>query len=279
MASEATYCYTYDVFLSFKSKETRKNFTGHLYQALTQSGIHTFSHDYDLPIGSDITKEIPKAIQESMVFIIVFSKEYVSSSQCLDELVRILDSKGQLVLPVYYSIDLAKLHQETEIFIGCGLVEYDVDIKKAKRWHPALTQVANLSGWDLQNISKGYLFGTTFNSLHTNVSSSIVCPRLVALFTKVVSFVVKASIVSSSFMCSISKSDLSVCNLACSLTGMPFENQIPVKTYEDLSEGIVHYTTGLPLVLEVLGASLYGRTRRKLWVSTLKKLKNIPPYQ
>lgn len=58
-----------------------------------------------------------------------------------------------------------------------------------------------------------------------------------------------------------------------------FRKPNPVKTYQDLSEGIVHYTTGLPLALEVLGASLYGRTRRKLWVSTLKKLKNIPPYQ
>ncbi|GKD78918.1 hypothetical protein Tco_1341539 [Tanacetum coccineum] len=60
-----------------------------------------------------------------------------------------------------------------------------------------------------------YLSGTTFNSLRTSVSSSIVCPRLAALFTKVVSFVVKVSMVSSSFMCSNSNSDLSVCNLAC----------------------------------------------------------------
>nr|GEY08196.1 ribonuclease H-like domain-containing protein [Tanacetum cinerariifolium] len=43
----------------------------------------------------------------------------------------------------------------------------------------------------------------------------LLCVRLAALFTKVVSFVVKVSIVSSSFMCSISKSDLSVCNLDC----------------------------------------------------------------
>nr|GEY75072.1 hypothetical protein [Tanacetum cinerariifolium] len=59
-----------------------------------------------------------------------------------------------------------------------------------------------------------YLSGTAFNNLRTNVSSSIVCPRLTALFTKVVSFVVKASIVTSSFMCSISNSDLRVCNRA-----------------------------------------------------------------
>lgn len=155
MASESTYCFTYDVFLSFKGKDTRKNFTGHLYQALIRSGIRTFRHDYDLPIGSDITKEIPKAIQESRVFIIVFSKEYVSSSHSLDELVNILDyceyTKGQLLLPVYYNIDLANVREQTKTF-GCGSA---VDVNKAERWHAALTQVANLSGWDLQNISKG----------------------------------------------------------------------------------------------------------------------------
>nr|GFA37761.1 UvrD-like helicase, ATP-binding domain, P-loop containing nucleoside triphosphate hydrolase [Tanacetum cinerariifolium] len=65
------------------------------------------------------------------------------------------------------------------------------------------------------SLNHRYLSGTAFNSLRTSASSSIVCPRLAALFTKVVSFVVKVSIVSSSFMCSISKSNLSVYNLAC----------------------------------------------------------------
>ena len=85
----------------------------------------------------------------------MFSKEYASSSHCLDELVNILDycndTKGQLLLPVYYNIDLANMREQTETF-GCGS---DVDVNKAERWHVALTQVANLSGWDLQNISKG----------------------------------------------------------------------------------------------------------------------------
>nr|GEW95164.1 SNF2 domain-containing protein CLASSY 3-like [Tanacetum cinerariifolium] len=59
-----------------------------------------------------------------------------------------------------------------------------------------------------------YLSGTTFNSFRTRVLSYIVCPRFAALFVKVVSFVAKVSIVSSSFMCSISNSDLRVCNRA-----------------------------------------------------------------
>ncbi|KAI9215660.1 hypothetical protein POPTR_T002968v4 [Populus trichocarpa] len=33
----------YDVFLSFRGEDTRKTFTDHLYTALVQAGIHTFS--------------------------------------------------------------------------------------------------------------------------------------------------------------------------------------------------------------------------------------------
>nr|GEY97302.1 PI-PLC X domain-containing protein At5g67130 [Tanacetum cinerariifolium] len=50
---------------------------------------------------------------------------------------------------------------------------------------------------------------------HVSAWAMLECTRLAALFTKVVSFPVKVLIVSSSFMGSISKSDLSVCNLAC----------------------------------------------------------------
>nr|GEY33976.1 hypothetical protein [Tanacetum cinerariifolium] len=66
-----------------------------------------------------------------------------------------------------------------------------------------------------------YLSGTAFNSFRTRVSSSIVCPRFAALFEKVVSFVAKVSIVSSSFMCSISNSDLRVYNRACCTLSSP----------------------------------------------------------
>lgn len=155
MAS-STSRYTYDVFLSFRAKDTRKNFIDHLYVALTQSGIHTFRHDYELPIGKDISLEIPKAIQESRVSIIVFSKNYASSDRCLNELVNILDCKdynGQLVIPVYYKVDSVNVREQSGTF-GCGFGKIE-EIKNAERWQAALARVANLSGWDLQNIANG----------------------------------------------------------------------------------------------------------------------------
>ncbi|KAI9072285.1 hypothetical protein K1719_045746 [Acacia pycnantha] len=47
----STVQWEYEVFLSFAGKETRLNFTGHLYEALTRSGIRCFRDDVDLPKG------------------------------------------------------------------------------------------------------------------------------------------------------------------------------------------------------------------------------------
>ena len=45
----------YDVFLSFRGEDTRKNFTDHLYTALQNAGIHTFRDDDELPKGEEIS--------------------------------------------------------------------------------------------------------------------------------------------------------------------------------------------------------------------------------
>nr|GEZ20791.1 hypothetical protein [Tanacetum cinerariifolium] len=71
-----------------------------------------------------------------------------------------------------------------------------------------------------------YLSGTAFNSLQTKVESSNMCPKPAALFARVVSFAVKVSIVSSSFICNNSNSDLSVCNLACWTLSSPTDVQM-----------------------------------------------------
>ncbi|KAM7516039.1 hypothetical protein LguiA_005622 [Lonicera macranthoides] len=44
----------YQVFLSFRGKDTRKTFTDHLYTALVQAGIHTFKDEHELKRGEHI---------------------------------------------------------------------------------------------------------------------------------------------------------------------------------------------------------------------------------
>uniref|UniRef100_A0A2N9FN27 ADP-ribosyl cyclase/cyclic ADP-ribose hydrolase n=1 Tax=Fagus sylvatica TaxID=28930 RepID=A0A2N9FN27_FAGSY len=85
--------YVYDVFLSFRGQDTRNNFTDHLYKALNDRGIVTFRDDEELERGESISFELLRAIEESKISVIVFSRNYASSSWCLDELVKIMECR------------------------------------------------------------------------------------------------------------------------------------------------------------------------------------------
>nr|KYP49933.1 TMV resistance protein N [Cajanus cajan] len=93
--------YTYDVFLSFRGEDTRYGFTGNLYSALSRRGIFTFFDDDALRKGEEINPSLRKAIQESRISIIVFSKNYASSTFCLDELVHILECYTKWIWPLH----------------------------------------------------------------------------------------------------------------------------------------------------------------------------------
>jgi hypothetical protein len=83
---------SFDVFLSFRDENTRKNFIVHLPEALCQNGIHTFTDD-KLRSRDEISLTLTKDIEESKILIIVFSKNYTSSIWCLDVLIKILECR------------------------------------------------------------------------------------------------------------------------------------------------------------------------------------------
>ncbi|KAK7379742.1 hypothetical protein VNO78_34432 [Psophocarpus tetragonolobus] len=155
------YTFTYDVFLSFRGIDTRYGFTGNLYKALYDKGIHTFFDDQELPTGDQITSALEKAIEESRIFIIVFSENYASSSFCLNELVYILKfskQKGLLVLPIFYMVEPSDVRHHKGSF-GKALANHEKKFKAEKekldRWKKALHEVANLSGKHFKN-REGY---------------------------------------------------------------------------------------------------------------------------
>ena len=139
----------YDVFLSFRGKDTRDGFTSHLYQALCDKGFNTFIDD-NLQRGEEISAELLKAIEFSMISIIVFSENYASSSWCLDELVKILQCRknGQLVLLVFYRVDPSEVHKQKRKF-GEVLAKHEENFKdnigKVQSWRAALNEVGKLS--------------------------------------------------------------------------------------------------------------------------------------
>ncbi|KAJ6964667.1 disease resistance protein RUN1-like [Populus alba x Populus x berolinensis] len=151
----------YDVFLSFRGEDTRKTFTDHLYTALVQAGIHTFRDDDELLRGEEISGHLLRAIQESKISIVVFSKGYASSRWCLNELVEILKCKnrktGQIVLPIFYDIDPSYVRKQNGSFAEAFVKhEERFEEKLVKEWRKALEETGNLSGWNLNDMANGH---------------------------------------------------------------------------------------------------------------------------
>ncbi|KAL9437500.1 hypothetical protein AB3S75_023379 [Citrus x aurantiifolia] len=140
----------YDVFLSFKGEDTRDNITSHLYSALSQKGVETFI-DNDLKRGDEISQSLVDAIEASSISIIIFSESYASSSWCLDELLRILECKtnyGQIVIPVFYRVDPSHVRKQSGNF-GDSFSKLEEQFPdRMQTWRIALTEAANLSGFD-----------------------------------------------------------------------------------------------------------------------------------
>ncbi|RDX93755.1 TMV resistance protein N, partial [Mucuna pruriens] len=147
----------YDVFLSFRGEDTRENFISHLHEALMQKKVETYI-DYRLQKGDEISPELMKAIEDSHVSVVILSKNYASSKWCLEELSKILEYKknqGQIVIPVFYNIDPSHVRKHT----GSYKKAFGKHKREARlnKWKAALTEVANLAGWDSRNRTESEL--------------------------------------------------------------------------------------------------------------------------
>ncbi|KAK2367518.1 disease resistance protein RUN1 [Trifolium repens] len=157
--SSFSYGFTYDVFLNFRGIDTRYGFTGNLYRALFEGGVHTFIDDRELNGGDEIKQSLVTAIEESRIFIPVFSVNYASSSFCLDELVHIMKcfkTKGCLVLPIFYDVEPTHVRHQTgsygeaiamhEKVFKKNREKYNDNMVRLRQWKMALNQASNLSG-------------------------------------------------------------------------------------------------------------------------------------
>ncbi|KAK2986105.1 hypothetical protein RJ640_024604 [Escallonia rubra] len=148
----------YDVFLSFRGADTRNNFVDHLYDALIRRSVHTFKDDEQLETGMSIPLELLRAIQESMFAIVVFSRNYATSSWCLDELVKIMECRnltGLTVIPVFYQVEPSVIRYQTGSFAD-AFAKHEVRCKeKVPGWRKALIEVTSISGLDVSNTANG----------------------------------------------------------------------------------------------------------------------------
>ena len=147
----------YEVFLSFRGEDTRYSFTDHLYDALVDKGIVTFRDDEELEMGRPIKPELLDAIETSRMAVIILSRNYASSSWCLEELAKIVECMkegGMRVLPVFYYLDPSVVRYQKGSF-AVAFAKHEKRFKENKEmvqtWRAALREVADLSGRHLKD--------------------------------------------------------------------------------------------------------------------------------
>ncbi|XP_019167597.1 PREDICTED: protein SUPPRESSOR OF npr1-1, CONSTITUTIVE 1-like [Ipomoea nil] len=174
--SSSTPKFTYDVFLSFRGEDTRKNIVDHLYHWLKQKGLHTFKDDERLEKGQPIAPTLLQAIQESRFAVVVFSMTYASSAWCLDELVKIMECReklNQVVVPIFYDIDPSHVRKQTGRSFEEAFAKHEENFTddnegkaKVERWRKALTEAGNIAGHHLQ--------GDKYNGFETKCIEAVI---------------------------------------------------------------------------------------------------------
>ncbi|CAN1167966.1 Disease resistance protein RUN1 [Linum perenne] len=145
--------YSYHVYLSLRGKDVGKGFGDHLYTGLEQAGFHTFRDDDEIVRREELDIELQKAMQESKLFLIVFSKDYASSTWCLDQLVKIMVLRRSLhcmVVPIFY-VDPMLVSDQTDSYAAAFASHEELFKDKADIWRAALREVSDLGGMVLQD--------------------------------------------------------------------------------------------------------------------------------
>lgn len=140
----------YDVFTSFSGEDVRVTFLTHFFKELDRKMIIAFK-DNEIERGHSIGPKLIKAIKDSRIAVVVFSKNYSSSSWCLNELLEIVkcqEHMEQIVIPIFYDLDPSDVRkQEGEFGESFEKTCKNRTKDEIQRWREALTNVANIAGY------------------------------------------------------------------------------------------------------------------------------------
>lgn len=113
----------------------------------------------ELVRGRDIATGMLRSIQESRIAIIIFSKNYVASKWCLEELIQIMecvDNKGTTVFPVFLDVEPSDVRkQKNGVAEALARCKTSSGFEKVLQWKEALQNAANIAGWHVPTTANG----------------------------------------------------------------------------------------------------------------------------
>ncbi|KAF8085338.1 hypothetical protein N665_0671s0016 [Sinapis alba] len=142
------------VFPSFHGADVRTNFLSHIVKEFRSKGIDLFI-DKNIERSKSIGPALIEAIRGSRIAIVMLSRNYASSTWCLNELVEIIKCRQELdqtVIPIFYKVNPTHVKKQTG---DVGKVFQKTCKGKRKeeiqRWKHALTEVAQIEGYHSTN--------------------------------------------------------------------------------------------------------------------------------
>lgn len=139
------------VFPSFSVEDIRQTFLSHFLKDLDRKLIIAFK-DNEIERSQSLNPDLKRPIRDSRIAIVIFSKNYASSSWCLNELLEIVrckeDSNRLVVIPVFYGLDPSHVRKQIgnfgKIFKKTCQNRTEDEINLRRR---ALIDVANTLGY------------------------------------------------------------------------------------------------------------------------------------
>ncbi|XP_013584232.1 PREDICTED: probable disease resistance protein RPP1 [Brassica oleracea var. oleracea] len=142
------------VFPSFHGKDVRRGFLSCLLKEFKEKGIDVFI-DNDLERSKLIGPKLTEAIRGSLIAILLISRNYASSTWCLNELVEIMkcrEEDKQTVEVIFYEVDPSDVKKQKGDF---GAVFQKTCAEKSteevERWRQALQIVTQIAGYHTSN--------------------------------------------------------------------------------------------------------------------------------
>ncbi|KAK3430485.1 hypothetical protein EUGRSUZ_E01994 [Eucalyptus grandis] len=127
-----------------------------LYNGLISAGIRAFKDNEELRFGEEIEGGLLQAINDSRIYIPIFSKGYASSKWCLHELAHIVElprgNNEKVILPIFYDVDADDVKLKTKLYrkaLRKHKSEYGKEL--AKKWKNALREVVRIRGRNLKD--------------------------------------------------------------------------------------------------------------------------------